>query len=161
MNQPELLSLLEQLQIKTVRAEHLPLKKIEDYYKHDIELPDQGIKNLFLRDRKGRRFYLLVMDEHKQADLAKIAEQVQENRLAFASEDNLQKYLGVDVGCVTPFGLVHDTEKTVQVLLDAEIKKDELLGFHPMVNDATECITYDDFLRFLKHTGHDPKEIKV
>jgi len=64
-------------------------------------------------------------------------------------------------GSVSPFGLVNDLEHQVTLLLDDEIKQDELLGFHPLVNSATLCISYPDFIKFLQHTGHTPVAVKI
>lgn len=161
MDEQGLLKLLKELEITSQRLEHPALKTIESFYEAGIVLLDQGIKNLFLRNRKGNRHYLVVMDERKQADLDRIAEQIGEAKLSFASEERLQKYLGVPAGCVTPFALTNDTEHHVTVLLDNEIKQDELVGFHPLVNTATEAISYADFLLFLAHTGHEPQLINI
>ncbi len=161
MTPAELLTLLTTLSIDYVRVAHPALASIDDYYKMNIVLPDQGIKNLFLRNKKGNRVYLVVMDEHQSADLAHIARQIGESRLSFASEAKLNQHLNVAAGCVTPFALLFDTEKAVTVLLDETLKQDELLGFHPLVNNATVCISYADFLRFLTHSGHEPTLISV
>lgn len=161
MTEQDLLALLKELNIEYVRVEHPALSAIEDYYKMHIELPDQGIKNLFLRNKKGNRCYLVVMDEHRQADLDFIASQIKESRLSFGSEERLNEYLSVPARCVTPFALLYDKEHKVKVLLDETIKQDELLGFHPLINNATVCISYADFLGFLKYTGHEPMLIKT
>ncbi|MBP6116256.1 MAG: prolyl-tRNA synthetase associated domain-containing protein [Neisseriaceae bacterium] len=161
MTEQSVLTLLTDLGIDYVRVTHPALGAIDDYYKMNIELPDQGIKNLFLRNKKGNRMYLVVMDEHQSADLAHIAAQIGESRLSFASEEKLKQCLNVAPGCVTPFALPYDTAQKVTVLLDQNIKQDELLGFHPLVNDATVCIGYADFLRFLAHTQHEPRVIRV
>ena len=161
MNESTLLTLLDELHIPFQRVEHPALGTIEDYYRLGIELPDQGVKNLFLKNRKGNRHYLLILDERKTADLAALAAQIDEARLSFASPEKLRDYLGVEPGAVTPFGLLHDQEKKVEVLLDDALKIDELLGFHPLVNNATVCISYDDFGRFLEYCGHMPRWVMV
>ena len=104
---------------------------------------------------------LVLLDERKEADLPGIAEQIGESRLSFASVERLREYLGVELGCVTPFALVNDPQHRVEVLLDDAIRQDQLLGFHPLVNTATECIRYADLLAFLAHTGHEPRLIRV
>ncbi|EKM6434933.1 prolyl-tRNA synthetase associated domain-containing protein [Pseudomonas aeruginosa] len=149
------------LAIDSQQVEHPAIASIEEYYAQGIELPDQGIKNLFLRNRKGTRHYLVLLDERKEADLPGIAEQIGESRLSFASVERLREYLGVELGCVTPFALVNDPQHRVEVLLDDAIRQDQLLGFHPLVNTATECIRYADLLAFLAHTGHEPRLIRV
>ncbi|HCF4568230.1 TPA: hypothetical protein NIE92_003996 [Pseudomonas aeruginosa] len=154
MDEQALLALLRELAIDSQRVEHPAIASIEEYYA-------QGIKNLFLRNRKGTRHYLVLLDERKEADLPGIAEQIGESRLSFASVERLREYLGVELGCVTPFALVNDPQQRVEVLLDDAIRQDQLLGFHPLVNTATECIRYADLLAFLAHTGHEPRLIRV
>ncbi len=161
MTEQAVLTLLSELDIAYVRVTHPALAAIEDYHKHNIVLPDQGVKNLFLRNKKGNKTYLVIMAEQGQADLAHIASQIGESRLSFASEDRLRQYLNVAPGCVTPFALPFDLEHQVTVLLDEDLKQDELLGFHPLVNEATVCIGYADFLRFLAYCGHEPMAISV
>lgn len=154
MDEQALLALLRELAIDSQRVEHPAIASIEEYYA-------QGIKNLFLRNRKGTRHYLVLLDERKEADLPGIAEQIGESRLSFASVERLREYLGVELGCVTPFALVNDPQHRVEVLLDDAIRQDRLLGFHPLVNTATECIRYADLLAFLAHTGHEPRLIRA
>ncbi|HBO1226962.1 hypothetical protein I5K02_16730 [Pseudomonas aeruginosa] len=154
MDEQALLALLRELAIDSQRVEHPAIASIEEYYA-------QGIKNLFLRNRKGTRHYLVLLDERKEADLPGIAEQIGESRLSFASVERLREYLGVELGCVTPFALVNDPQHRVEVLLDDAIRQDQLLGFHPLVNTATECIRYADLLAFLAHTGHEPRLIRA
>lgn len=161
MQEAGLYALLEQLAIGFVKVEHPAFGAVEDYHREGIEFPGQCVKNLFLKNRKGNRFYLLVLDETKTADLAQLAAQIGEARLSFASEEKLQALLGLTAGSVTPFGLANDEAHQVTLLLDSDTKPDELLGFHPMVNDSTLCISYADFLRFLQHTGHTPVAVKV
>ncbi len=159
MNEQGLLSLLATLGISYVRVDHPALAAIEDYHKLGIVLPDQGVKNLFLRNKKGSKVYLVIMAERSQADLAHIAQQIGESRLSFASEASLRQHLNLAPGCVTPFALPFDQEHKITVLLDQDLRQDELLGFHPLVNHATVCIDYPDFLRFLAYTGHKPVAI--
>lgn len=161
MQEAGLYALLAQLGIGFVKVEHPAFGAVEDYHREGIEFPGQCVKNLFLKNRKGNRFYLLVLDETKTADLARLAEQIGEARLSFASEDKLQELMQLTPGSVTPFGLANDLEHKVTLLLDSDTKPDELLGFHPMVNNSTLCISYDDFLRFLQHTGHTPVTVNV
>ena len=83
--------------------------------------------------------------------------------LRFADEAILQEKLGVGQGCVTPFALVNDKEKEVKFIIDDALLdgKFETISCHPLANDATTTIKTDDFLKFLKHTGHEPIRVKV
>ena len=101
MNEQDLLALLDTLHIPFQRIEHPALRSVEDFYRLGIELPDQGVKNLFLKSRKGDRYYLLILDERKTADLSALAGQIGESRLSFASAERLRELLGVEPGAVT------------------------------------------------------------
>lgn len=162
MDEQALLEVLKDLSIESIHLEHPKIVTVEDYLQCGITWPDQGVKNLFLKNKKGNQHYLLVLlDERAQVKLDDVAAQIGETRLSFASPERLKQYLGVEAGCVTPFGLLNDPEHLVQVLLDDGIKQDELLGFHPIVNTATECISYQDFMRFLEYSGHEPREVMI
>jgi Ala-tRNA(Pro) deacylase len=161
MQEDGLYALLAEMGIEYVKVEHPAYGSVADYHRDGIEFPGQCVKNLFLKNRKGNRFYLLVLDELKTADLARLAEQIGEARLSFASEDRLQELMQLSPGAVTPFGLANDAEHRVTLLLDNDIDPDELIGFHPMVNDSTLCISVPDFLRFIARTGHEPVSVTV
>ncbi|BEV71443.1 MULTISPECIES: prolyl-tRNA synthetase associated domain-containing protein [unclassified Paludibacterium] len=161
MQQAELFALLAEMGIQYVKVDHPAYGSVEDYHRDGITFPGQCVKNLFLKNRKGNRFYLLVLDELKTADLAALASQVDEARLSFASEDRLQELMQLTAGSVTPFGLANDVEHRITLLLDSDIDPDQLIGFHPMSNDSTICLSVPDFLRFLRHTGHEPVQVQV
>ena len=72
------------------------------------ELPGGHTKNLFLRNKKGR-MWLVVCLEDREIDLKALGEQLESGRLSFASADRLMTYLGVVPGAVTPFAALNDT----------------------------------------------------
>jgi Ala-tRNA(Pro) deacylase len=106
-------------------------------------------KNLFLRNQKGTRHYLVILAHTKRADLRAVADQIGDGKLSFASPDRLMKYLGVTPGSVSPFGLIHDQDHHVRVYLDRELKLAPRISFHPNINTATFVVSYSDFERFL------------
>ena len=157
----DLYALLDTLRIPFQRIEHPALDRIADFDQAGISLPGQGIKNLFLRDRKGKRYFLLVVGAYKTVDLERLAAQIDVNRLGFASSERLEQFLRVKPGSVTPFGLINDGEQAVELLLDDGLDPDKLVGFHPLVNNSTVCLSYADFLRFIDHTGHVPRRVSA
>jgi Ala-tRNA(Pro) deacylase len=161
MQESDLYRLLDTLNIEFIKVEHPAFGAIEDYHQAGIEFPGQCVKNLFLKNRKGNRFYLLILDELKTADLTALAGQIGEARLSFASEDKLMELMGLTPGAVTPFGLADDQEHRITVLLDDSMRQDDLLGFHPLVNSSTLCIHYADLLKYLGHTGHEPVMVHI
>lgn len=113
-------------------------------------------KNLFLCDKKGRRFFLVVTSCEKSVKLDNLSLQLDAPRLRFASEENLMRLLGVTRGSVTMMGLVNDTEHQVELWVDAEIWQAEYFLSHPLVNTATLVLSKADLIRFFELTGHTP-----
>ncbi len=70
-------------------------------------------KNLFLCDKKGRRFFLAVTSCEKSVKLDSLSLQLNSPHLRFGSEENLMRLLGVTRGSVTMMGLANDTEHQV------------------------------------------------
>ena len=152
---------LDALGISYKRYEHPPVYTVEEAEKYWEEIGGTHCKNLFLRDAKGKRHFLVVLEHTKKADLKKLAEQIASGRLSFASDRRLEKYLGLEAGAVSPFGLINDSQKNVELILDADLKGKEQISFHPNVNTATISLSFNDFERFLKKTGHRVSYIRL
>ena len=114
-------------------------------------------KNLFLCDKKGRRFFLAVTACEKNVDLTNLSSQLGVSRLRFGSEENLLRLLGVTRGAVTMMGLVNDMDHQVELWVDAEIWQGEHFLSHPLVNTATLVLSKAELERFFTLTGHTPK----
>lgn len=147
-------NLLESLKIKYTRHKHIPVYTVEEAQALDIKIPGQQCKNLFLRNKKGNKHYLVILDENKKADLKYLSKQIESDSLSFASEERLYKYLSLTPGAVTPFGLINDINKEVIVLVDNDIVGKSVINFHPNVNTATISISYDGFDKFIKSMGN-------
>jgi Ala-tRNA(Pro) deacylase len=113
-------------------------------------------KNLFLCDKKARRFFLVVTACEKSVDLAALAAKLGVAHLRFGSEENLQRLLGVTRGAVTTMGLANDTEHQVELWMDAETWQGEHFLCHPLVNTATLVLAKAELSRFFALTGHEP-----
>jgi len=111
-------------------------------------------KNLFLRDYKGKRHFIVVLDKDKQADLKKMRDQLGTTALSFASEERLQKYLQLSKGAVAPFGIINDTNCAVEVVFDKDLIGKKSLGFHPNENTATVWISFDDIKEVIQQNGN-------
>lgn len=150
----KLYELLNELTINFEYIEHPPAPTIEiarQYWEgHDA----QHCKNLFFRNHKGNKHYLVILDCNSNMDIHAIEKMLQQGKLSFASEKRMMKFLGVTPGSVTPFGLINDTEHHVHVFLDKNLQKASKISFHPCINTASLIIKYDDFIRFLNHTGN-------
>jgi Ala-tRNA(Pro) deacylase len=113
-------------------------------------------KNLFLCDKKKRHFFLVVTACEKTVRLDKLAALLGVSHLRFASEENLEKFLGVGKGSVTMMGLVNDSEHRVALWIDKEVWDGERFLCHPLVNTATLVLSRAELERFFELTGHEP-----
>ena len=145
----ELLDLLGGLGILFLRHVHPPVFTVEEAERHWSGIEGCHCKNIFLRNKKGSRHYLVVLAHHKTLNIQNLALSLREDRLSFASAERLQKYLGLEAGSVSPFGLIHDANRDVQVVLDSDLRPCDRISFHPNVNTATVTISFADFEKFL------------
>ena len=152
---------LKKLNIKYEVVEHEPVHTMEDMDR--LGLPAKGTlcKNLFLRDAKGKRHFLVTCDEKKKVDIKALARQIGASGLSFASEDRLEKYLKLQQGSVTPFGLMNDEEKAVEFFIDKDLTRCKSLGIHPLTNTATVFLSYKDLDKFLWDLDVDVMQIKL
>src|SRR5215211_2704935 len=123
---------------------------------HRPDRPAVSTKNLFLCDKKARRFFLAVTACEKTVKLDQLSTQIRVSSLRFGSEENLMRLLGVTRGSVTMMGLANDTDHKVELWIDAEIWKGEYFLSHPLVNTATLILAKAELERFFAVTGHTP-----
>lgn len=118
-------------------------------------------KNLFLRDKKGKRHWLVVTHCRKAVDIRSLGEALGAGRLSFGSPERLARYLGVTPGAVTLLALAHAGAREVEVVLDADVWGTAPLLCHPMVNTATLVLARPALDRFLAVTGHAPQVLPL
>jgi Ala-tRNA(Pro) deacylase len=152
----DLFARLDALGIAYTTHEHSPVFTVEESQQLRGELPGAHCKNLFLRDKKGR-MWLVVTLEDRRIDLKALGSRLGGVRLSFGSADRLMRTLGVTPGAVTPFGLMNDREHLVTVVLDRQMMEADLLNYHPLSNAMTTAITPADLLAFVKDCGHEPQ----
>lgn len=155
------LARLRELGIAYERFEHPAVATAEAAGEYWANIEAVHCKNLFLRNQKGTRHYLVILEHTKRADLRAVADQIGDGKLSFASPERLLNHLGVTPGSVSPFGLIHDKAREVRVYLDRELRIATRISFHPNINTATLVIGQADFDRFLASTGHVAREIVV
>jgi Ala-tRNA(Pro) deacylase len=141
--------------------EHPPVFTAEEAETHWKSIPGRPVKNLFLRNKKGDRHYLVILGIEKQADLRQLVKAIGDDRLSFGSPERLMKYLGLSPGSVSPFGLIHDQAHAVQVIVDRDLKAADALIFHPNDNTASLTITGTDFARFLEQQQNPVRWIQL
>ena len=136
------------------RVEHPAVFTCAEAEAHRPDLEAVSTKNLFLCDKKARRFFLAVTSCEKTVNLDALSVQLGVAYLRFGSEENLLRRLGVTRGAVTMMGLVNDTERVVELWIDADIWQGEYFLSHPLVNTATLVLSKAELERFFSLTGH-------
>lgn len=114
----------------------------------------QHCKNLFLRNHKGNRHYLVIIPWSKKLDTHALERLIGESRLSFASEKRMNKYLGVTPGSVSLFGLINDSDNAVKLILDKELQNVAQISFHPNDNTASLIISHHGMMKFLENCGN-------
>lgn len=152
--QQELYEILSSLSIQFEYHEHLPVATIEDAITYWRDYKAGRCKNIFFRNHKGDRHYLVILEHLAQLRIKDLEQRLKQGKLSFASDQRLLKYLGVKPGSVSPFGLINDKAKHVHLFIDIKLLDFERLAFHPNINTATLVISKADFISFLKHSGN-------
>lgn len=159
--QQPVLDVLRMLGIAFEKHDHPPAATVADAEAHWAHIEATHCKNLFLRNQKGDRHYLVILMHAKRADLRQVASQIGDGKLSFASPERLATHLGVTPGSVSPFGLLNDPGRQVRLFLDQDLRRAARITFHPNDNTSTLVLSYPDFERFLAHVGHQVSYIAV
>lgn len=136
------------------RVEHPAVFTCAEAELHRPKVPAVSTKNLFLCDKKARRFFLVVTSCEKTVKLDELSPQLGVAYLRFASEKNLERILGVTRGAVTMMGLANDTGHLVELWIDAEVWQADTFLSHPLVNMATLVLSKSELERFFALSGH-------
>ncbi|MBT7510597.1 MAG: prolyl-tRNA synthetase associated domain-containing protein [Rhodospirillaceae bacterium] len=151
----DLFNRLDALGIVTKTVEHPTVFTVDEAKAARGDLAGSHSKNLFLKDKKGR-MWLVVTLEDRAVDTKALRKAIGAAQLSLGKPELLKDVLGIDPGSVTPFAVINDTGGQVSVILDAGLLASEPLNFHPLVNTATTSISTEDLLAFLRDTGHEP-----
>ena len=157
----DLYQILAEHHIEYERFDHPAVYTVEDVKRLVPPLPAAKTKNLFLRDHKGRRHFLVIVPADKRVDIKALNAAIGSSRLSFGSAKRLKKFLGVDPGSVTIFALVNDSDHKVELIIDQSLWEQEAFQFHPLVNTSTLLISNDNLKRFLALAGHDVEIMDV
>jgi Ala-tRNA(Pro) deacylase len=150
----EFLAFLDAQRFVYQRVEHPALFTCAEAELHRPAVSAVSTKNLFLCDKKARRFFLAVTACEKTVKLDSLSARMNVPHLRFGSEENLQRLLGVTRGSVTMMGLANDTGRAVELWMDDEIWGGEFFLSHPLVNTATLILSKSELERFFALTGH-------
>lgn len=164
---------------------HPPLPTIEEALRYWKDIDSVHCKNLFFRNHKGNRHYLVSFECHKDLDIHSLEHKLRQGKLSFASAERMQRCLGLQPGSVSPLGLIHDLTSApgeegvsgtvpgadpkelfenghrVKLFLDSELMTAPRVSFHPCDNTASVVLDHDGFMRFLSIWGGEYEWIEI
>lgn len=146
---------------------HPPLPTVKEALEYWKDVDATHCKNLFFRNHKGNRHYLVVIECHKELDIHRLEHMLHQGKLSFASSERMERCLGLLPGSVSPLGLINDigiaatadpkelypNGHRVKLFLDKDLQNAEKLSFHPCENTSGAVIGFTDFMRFLDIWG--------
>jgi Ala-tRNA(Pro) deacylase len=159
--QPELYKKLKELEITYTYHEHPPTPTIEIAMQYWKDLNASHCKNLFFRNHKGNKHYLVILEHKENLDIHSLEKILKQGKISFASEKRMIKYLGLTPGSVSPFGLINDIHHEVIIFIDQNLKSSKTICFHPNINTASLIIEFDDFMNFLTDCGNSFRFINM
>jgi Ala-tRNA(Pro) deacylase len=157
----DLLLLLDRNQLPYEIVEHEPVFTIADALAATPEIGGIKTKNVFLRDGKGARHFLVIVPHDLRLDLAVLARTLEASKLSMGSPDRLQRHLGVSPGAVGVFALVNDRDRAVELVVAQRVWRADKVQAHPLRNTATVAITHAALAAFLALTGHSPRVVEL
>lgn len=152
---------LNELGIPFQIVEHEPVLTTEQADRFIVGIEGVRTKTMFLTNKKKRNFYLVIIDDAKRLDMDVFKEIVEENRIKMASAETLNDKMMLLPGTVSPFGLLNNRDKDIQVYFDQEIVSEERMCFHPNTNEKTIFVNTEDLFTFLKAIGYEAHIIKL
>jgi len=157
----DLTAFLAAHRVNATRHAHPPVMTVAESERLVPPLPGAKTKNLFLRDRKGARHFLVTVPHALAVDLNALGAALGAGRLGFASAERLARHLGITPGSVSLLALVNDAAHAVEFVIDRSLWEAAAVQAHPLTNDATMVIPHADLERFLAATGHAARVIDV
>ena len=155
--QQALFALFDQLGIEQTTWEHPPIFTVDegiDLALHE-HIPGQGGKSLLLSNKSGQ-LWLVVACEDTRTDIKGLSTKLGSGRLSFAKPEIMEQVMGVTPGSATPFALMQDKERQIMVVIDEKFPANEFCVFHPLKNNLSTVVKFNDLLRFLTYLGYEP-----
>ncbi len=148
----EVLNVLKELEIPYELKEHPPVPTVEEALPYWESMDATHCKNLFFRNHKGNRHYLVILRHEYHLNIRDLEQRLKQGKISFASPVRMERYLGLTGGSVSAFGLINDRDHHVHLFVDEQLRSAKRISFHPNENTATVAIAFSDFLKFLDWT---------
>lgn len=147
-----LFEILNKLEIKYELLEHEAVYTVDEAKELDNMLEGIGCKNLFLTNKKGK-YFLVMIHEDKRANIKEIESLVDCKHLSFGKEEDLKEVLGLEAGSCTPLGIINDKDNKVVLVFDKDLVDKKILC-HPNRNTATLALEFSDLIKFICYLEH-------
>ena len=169
----KVLTFLEENGLEYKLHTHPPLPTIELALEYWKDIDSTHCKNLFFRNHKGNRHYLVVFECHKELAIHSLEHMLKQGKLSFASSERMERCLGLLPGSVSPLGLINDPEvqeltkehfsngHRVKLFLDKDLQTAERVSFHPCDNTGSVVLSNGDFMKFLELWGGEYEWLDV
>ncbi|MBO4562982.1 MAG: prolyl-tRNA synthetase associated domain-containing protein [Clostridia bacterium] len=124
-------------------------------------------KNLFLKNKRGTDFRLLLMDPDKPYRTSEVSRALGVTRMSFGTEEELFNVLGLKQGSVSVMALANPCAReaigngSLHVVVDSSLLEWERICVHPYTSLATLVVKTADLVRFIESTGVDLAVIPV
>lgn len=156
-----LLAYLNGLDINAPVVAYPAHTSIEEGKKLRGDLPGIFTKNLLLKDKKGRLFFVTAFED-TDIDLKTLHTKIgAQGRLGFAAREVMEQRLRVSPGTATPLALLHDTENTITLVADHVLEGAEQLNFHPMSHTESIGLSWEQFDAFLRSLDRAPVTVPL
>ena len=155
VQQAALFARLERLGIATRTYEHPAFFTVEEGRAYKASMPGAHSKTLFVKDKKDNLFLIVCWADTK-VELNALSKEIAASRVSFCSAETMLEVLGLTPGSVTPFALINDTGRRVQVVVDQALTHQTPNYFHPLINTKSTAIAPEDLLKFLRDLGYAP-----
>lgn len=150
----KVLQTLRELDISYELHPHPPVPTVEEALPYWEKIDASHCKNLFFRNHKGNRHYLVILKHDRKLNIRDLEQRLKQGKISFASPHRMERYLGLSGGSVSVFGLINDHENHVHLFLDDGLQNAERISFHPNENNATVVISFQSFIKFLDWSGN-------
>lgn len=152
---------LKELEIDFKIVDHPPATTTELADKYIEGHEGVRTKSMFLTDRKKKNFYLVILDDYKRLDMDRFKDIVGEKKVKMASENSLMEKMKLPAGTVSPFGLLNNEDHDIKFFMDKEIVDEEIMTFHPNINEKTLFLKTKDLFKYLDNIGYEVSIIEL
>ncbi|OFO41982.1 prolyl-tRNA editing protein [Anaerococcus sp. HMSC075B03] len=152
---------LKELEIDFKIVDHPPVTTTELADKYIEGHDGVRTKSMFLTDRKKKNFYLVILDDYKRLDMDRFKDIVGEKKVKMASENSLMEKMKLPAGTVSPFGLLNNEDHDIKFFMDKEIVDEEIMTFHPNINEKTLFLKTKDLFKYLDNIGYEVNIIEL